>query len=158
MAECTTYRPMIGSRDGELEPAEAAALQAHLAGCGGCRRFAADVAATEGLLAEALEGAAARRDFAPFVEGVLARIAAGRPPTLLERLQRAMRLHPRLVIGGALAPLVVATALAVLVQSRSTNDVADAQSLEFHGEGRATTVIQSSDGPVLLLDDDDGES
>jgi anti-sigma factor RsiW len=149
---------MIGSRPGELSPAEALELEAHLAGCPGCRGFAADLAATEGLVAQALQAAAARRDFAPFAEGVLARIAARRPPSLLDRARWLMRVHPRLVVGGALAPLVAALALAVYVQG-SRSEVADVQSLELHGEGGATTVIQSTDGPVLLLDDDDdGES
>jgi anti-sigma factor RsiW len=154
-SECATWRPLVGSRDGELAPAEAAGLQAHLADCPGCRRFAAEVAATDGLVAEALLAAAARRDFAPFVDGVLARVAADRPLGWLGRAGRAIRLHPRLV-AGALVPLLAAAAVAVYVQSRSANDVADfQQSLELNSEGHTTTIIQSSDGPVLLLDDDD---
>jgi anti-sigma factor RsiW len=155
MAECSAFRPMIGSRDGELAPAAAAALQAHLAACRGCQKLAAELAATEGLVAEALLAAAARRDFAPFVDGVLARIAATRPPTLLERTRRLLRLHPSLAIGGALAPLLLAAAVVVLYQTRSGNEVADVQSLELNSVGHTTTVIQSIDGPVLLLDDDD---
>ena len=154
MSQCATYRPMIGSRPGELSPAEDAALQAHVAACPACRRFAAGVAATEGLVAEALQAAAARRDFAPFVDGVLAGIDAARPLPLLTRARRLVRLHPRLVIGGALAPLVLAVAVA-LFAGRSSSDVADVQSLELDSEGHTTTVIQSSDGPVLLLDDDE---
>ena len=158
MKDCAIYRPMIGSQPGELSPAEAAGLQAHLGGCGGCRAFQADVLATEGLVAQALERAAARRDFAPFVDGVMARISATRKPSLLERLTRQLRLHPRLVVSGALVPLLAA-ALALYVRSNSGADFADAHLLELHSEGRATTIIQSSDGPVLLLDDDDnGES
>jgi len=157
MKDCTTYRPMIGSQPGELSPAEAAGLQAHLGGCGGCRAFQADVLATEGLVAQALERAAARRDFAPFVDGVMTRISAARRPGLLERLTRQLRLHPRLVVSGALVPLLAA-ALALYVRSNSGADFADAHTLELHSEG-STTIIQSSDGPVLLLDDDDnGES
>jgi anti-sigma factor RsiW len=157
MKDCATYRPMIGSQPGELSPAEAATLEAHLGGCGGCRAFQADLRATEGLVARALEQAAARRDFAPFVDGVMARISAARPPSLLERLTRQLRLHPRLVVGGALVPLLAA-ALALYVRSSTGADFADAHGLELHSEG-ATTIIQSSDGPVLLLDDDDnGES
>jgi len=158
MADCTVYRPMIGSLEGELAPAEAAALQAHLGGCPGCRAFQADLRLTEGLLAQALERSAARRDFAPFVDGVMARLSTSRPPGLLERLTRQLRLHPRLVVGGALVPLLAA-ALALYLRAGTAGDLADAHGLELHGEGRATTVIQSSDGPVLLLDDDDdGES
>jgi anti-sigma factor RsiW len=157
MAECTTYRPQVGARETELSPAQAVALADHLAGCPGCRRFAAGLAATEGLVSEALLAAAARRDFAPFVDGVMARVEAARPRPLLSRLGRLMRLHPRLVVGGALAPLVAALALVVYVQSGTGRDLADASGLELTAEGGATTVIQSSDGPVVLLDDDDDD-
>jgi anti-sigma factor RsiW len=153
MKDCTTYRPMIGSMDGELSPAEAAGLTAHLAACGGCRAFQGELRATEGLVAQALERAAARRDFAPFVDGVMARIDAARPPGLLARLVRQLRLHPRLVVSGALVPLLAA-ALALYVRSSTAPDFADAHGLELHSEG-TTTIIQSSEGPVLLLDDDD---
>jgi anti-sigma factor RsiW len=145
---------MIGSREGELAPAEASALAAHLAGCDGCRRWAAELAATEGLVSEALLAAAARRDFGPFVDGVMARVEAARPLPLLRRLVRAARLHPRLAASGLLAPLA-AIAVVLYVQSSSRGDLADARSLEVDGEGRATTILQSSDGPVVLFDDDD---
>ena len=148
---------MIGSRDGELTPAEAAGLQAHLVGCAGCRGFQADLLATEGMLAQALERAAATRDFAPFVDGVMARVSRARPPSLLSRLVQQLRLHPRLAFGGALLPLAAAT-LALFLRAGG-GDLADAHAVLLDSEGRATTIIQSSDGPVLLLDDDDdGES
>jgi anti-sigma factor RsiW len=157
MVECVTYRPMIGSREGELTAAEASALTAHVAGCDGCRRWAADLAATEGIVSEALLAAAAARDFGPFVDQVMARVEARRPVPFLERLKRAVRLHPRLVIGGALAPLVAAVVVAVYLGAGGGRDVADNRGLELTTEGSATTVIQSSDGPVLLLDDDDDD-
>jgi len=152
---CTSYRPLIGSREGELSPAERGALEVHLAGCDGCRAWAAHLAATEGLVSEALLAAASRRDFAPFVDQVMARVEGERPGSWLERLKRAMRLHPRLVVGSALAPLVAALALVMYVEYRPGGDLADARSLEVSAEGRATTIIQSSDGPLVLLDDDD---
>jgi anti-sigma factor RsiW len=158
MVECVTYRPMIGSREGELTPAQASALTAHVAGCAACRRWAADLAATEGVVSEALLAAAAARDFGPFVDQVMARVEAARPAPLLERLRRAVRLHPRLVIGGALAPLLAAVAVALYVGSGAGQSMADARGLELTTEGSATTVIQSSDGPLLLLDDDDDEA
>jgi hypothetical protein len=158
MSECTVYRPLIGSREGELSRAEAEALAEHVAGCDGCRLHASRLAVTNGLVSEALLAAAAQRDFAPFVDGVMARIEAARPRPLLARLVRLVRLHPRLVLGGALAPLVAAVAIVVYVQIGSGHDLADARQLEVTTEGGANTIIQSSDGPVVLLDDDDDES
>jgi anti-sigma factor RsiW len=149
---------MIGSREAELAPAERAALEAHLAGCEGCRAWAARLAATEGLVSEALLAAAGRRDFAPFVDQVMARVERERPRSLLERLARGVRLHPRLALGGAAAPLVAALALVMYVQHRHGGELADARLLEVSAEGRATTIIQTSDGPLVLLDDDDDEA
>jgi anti-sigma factor RsiW len=158
MTECTTYQPMIGSRPGELSPTEAQALDAHVAGCAGCQRWAAELASTEWLISEALLTAASKRDFAPFVDGVMARVEATRPASLLSRLASAMRLHPRLVIGGALAPLVAALALGLWLQAGGRSDLADASQLEVSAEGGATTIIQSTDGPLVLIDDDDEET
>jgi len=155
-AGCTSFRPLIGSREAELPADQAAALAAHLSGCEGCRRFAARLAVTEGLVSEALLAAAAQRDFAPFVDGVMARIEASRPLPLLARLQRLFRLHPRLVVSGALVPLVAALAVGLYVQLGAGGDLADARAgMELTTEGGANTVLQSSDGPVVLLDDDD---
>jgi anti-sigma factor RsiW len=157
MGDCTSYMPLIGAREGELSAAEAEALAAHVAGCQGCRRWAAELAMTEGLVSEALLAAAARRDFAPFVDGVMARVEAARPVPFLERARRAMRLHPRLLIGGALAPMVAVMVTVLYLQGGSSGDLADASPLEVSAEG-ATTIIQSSDGPVVLIDDDDDET
>lgn len=158
MTECTTYQPMIGSRPGELSADEARALDAHVSGCPGCQRWAAELASTEWLVSEALLAAAAKRDFAPFVDGVMARVEARRPAPLLSRLATAMRLHPRLVVSGALAPLVAALALGLWLQAGGRNDVADVSQLEVSAEGGATTIIQSTDGPLVLIDDDDEET
>jgi hypothetical protein len=155
---CTTYRPWIGSREEELTAEARASLEGHLAGCEGCRAWASSLAATEGLVSEALLAVAARRDFAPFVDQVMARVEADRPKPFLERLKGALRQHPRLVVGSALAPLVAALALVLYVEYRPGGDLADARQVEVHAEGRATMIIQSSDGPVVLLDDDDDEA
>jgi anti-sigma factor RsiW len=149
---------MIGSRPGELSPDEAAQVSAHVAGCAGCRRWAAELASTEWLVSEALLGAAARRDFAPFVDGVMARVEAARPAPFLTRVARALKLHPRLAVGGALAPLGAALALGLYLQGAGRTDVASASQLEVSAEGGATTIIQSSDGPLVLIDDDDEET
>jgi anti-sigma factor RsiW len=152
MTDCTVHRPMIGSREAELSPGERAGLAAHLAGCEGCRRWAASLAVTEGLVSEALMAAAARRDFAPFAAQVMARIEHRRLGPLA-RLGRAIRLHPWFAAGAALAPIGVALMVALYTLRGPGHDVT-AASLEVTSQG-ATTIIQSSDGPVVLIDDDE---
>jgi anti-sigma factor RsiW len=154
MTDCTTYRPLIGSREGELSTGEAAALAAHVAGCEGCSRWAASLAVTDGLVSEALLAAAARRDFADFAGQVMARIEHRRLGPLA-RLRRTIVRHPWFAVGGALAPIAAALLVALYVQ-RASSDLANS-SLEVTSEG-ATTIIQSSDGPLVLIDDDDEES
>ena len=157
MADCTDYRPLIGSREGELTTAAARALADHVAGCAGCRRWAASLAVTEGLVSEALLAAAAQRDFTTFSGQVLARIEQRRLGPL-GRLRRAIRNHPWLAAAGTLGPATAAAALALFLQYRSGRDLADARTLEVSAQGGATTIIQSSDGPVVLIDDDDEAS
>jgi hypothetical protein len=152
MTDCTVHRPMIGSREAELSPGEHAELAAHLAGCEGCRRWAASLAVTEGLVSEALMAAAAHRDFARFSAQVMARIEHRRLGPLA-RLGRAIRLHPWFAAGAALAPIGVALMVALYALHGPSRDLA-ASSLEVTSEG-ATTIIQSSDGPVVLIDDDE---
>ena len=79
MTPCLRYAPMIGSRPGELSPEDARALEAHIASCPSCRALAAEVAAGEGLLSEALLASANARDFGPFVDQVMARVGSARP-------------------------------------------------------------------------------
>jgi hypothetical protein len=155
MADCTTYRPLIGSREGELQAAEAAALAEHVAGCDGCRRWAATLAVTEGLVSEALLAIAARRDFTPFAAEVMARIEHRRLGPLA-RLRRAVVRHPWFAVGGTLAPIAAALLAALYVHASAGRDMANS-TLEVNSEG-ATTIIQSSDGPLVLIDDDDEES
>ena len=152
MADCTTIRPLIGSREGELTAGELAELTAHVAGCEGCSRWAASLAVTEGLVSETLLAVAARRDFADFSAQVMARIEHRRLGPLA-RLRRSITLHPWLAIGGTLAPIAAALLVALYVQRGAGSDNATA-SLELSSEG-ATTIIQSSDGPLVLIDDDE---
>lgn len=74
MSSCLRYAPLVGSREGELPAEEARALRTHLAACPTCRDRARDVAATEGLLSEALHASAAARDFTGFVDQVTAAV------------------------------------------------------------------------------------
>jgi anti-sigma factor RsiW len=142
MKDCVRYAPMIGSREGELAPGEVRGLVEHLAGCPACRARAADLAATEGLVAEALLARAAARDFAPFVDQVMARIAprAG--------VLGWLRAHRR-AAAAMLAPALAAAALIVYVSTGGER--AQVASLELSAEGEATTVIQTADGPIVLL-------
>lgn len=155
MADCTSYRPMIGSREGELSPTELAALTEHVAGCDGCRRWATSLAVTEGLVSETLMAVAARRDFTTFSAQVMSRIEQRRLGPLA-RLGRAIRLHPWFAVGGALAPIAAALLVALYVTRGTGHDLANS-SLEVDSDG-ATTIIQSNDGPVVLIDDDDDEA
>lgn len=145
MRDCLRYAPLIGSREGELEPAEATALAEHLEACPRCAAEAATLRLTEGLVSEALLAEAARRDFAPFVDEVMVRIGDARP-------------HRGGVIGwlhhhwkgtiAALAPALAAAAVFMYVHSSAAPQVAQ---LELSSEGNVSTVLQTSEGPVVLL-------
>ncbi len=151
--DCLRYAPMIGARPGELPEADAHALSVHLQGCRTCQAVAAEVEATDGLVAEALLARANARDFAPFVDEVMARIGAPRAPaSLLARL----RLHWRAFAVSA-AALVVVAAGAAFMYVRSTaveepHERVAAVSMELQG---GSTVLETSDGPVVLLEPDD---
>lgn len=155
MKDCARYARMIGAREGELAADEARGLHAHLDSCAACRARAADARATDGLVAEALLAAASRRDFAPFVDGVMARIAERRRPQgVLARLRRFARLHPKLTVGAAAAPVVAALAILLYVHEEQRTELASV--LEMDSDG-VTMVVQTSDGPVVLLGSDDPE-
>jgi anti-sigma factor RsiW len=148
MKDCLRYAPMIGAREGELTADEARALAAHLEACPRCAADAADLAATEGLVSEALLARAAQRDFAPFVDQVMDKVYGPAPETAgaLAWLRRHWR-------GLAATALPALAAAAVFLYVRLEG--ADAMALvELHAEG-ATTVLQTADGPVVLLSDED---
>jgi anti-sigma factor RsiW len=155
MDECVHFAPMLGSRDDELSPEERVALTAHLAGCERCSAIAADLAATDGLVAEALLARANARDFAPFVEEVMARVGApatGRRPA--EAPERASGVfawlgrHRRAVLAWAMPVLAAAVVVVYVRRDGGTREVA---ALEVSAEGDATMVLETSDGPVVLL-------
>ena len=150
--ECVRFAPMIGSRQGELAPDEARALEAHLATCDACRARAADLAATDGLVSEALMAQANARDFAPFVDEVMARIGAGEPERrgVLAWLGRHRR-----ALAASLAPALAALAVIVYVRLEGSRPQEIAL-LEVTSEGDATTILQTSDGPIVLLDEETG--
>jgi anti-sigma factor RsiW len=165
--ECALVAPLLTARQGELSPEEASLRELHLGGCEGCRGRAAELAATEGLVREALLAEAARRDLAPFVDAVMERIGAGatarpqrigkgatvrREPTWLESLLGWARAHRAAAAASALAPTLAAAALIVYF-STSGAHVPLAGDVEVVAEGRAPLVLQTSEGPVVLLGD-----
>jgi hypothetical protein len=152
MKDCARFAPMIGAREGELAADDASALEQHLAGCAACRARAADLAATEGLVSEALLAAANARDFAPFVDQVMARIGAGAPE---RRGLFAWLARHRRAVAGALVPALAALALIVYVRDEGGRHQEIAL-LEVASEGDATTILQTTDGPIVLLGEESG--
>ncbi len=149
MKDCIRFAPMIGAREGELTPGESKVLEAHLAECGTCRAIAADFAATDGLVSEALLARANGRDFAPFVDQVMERIARAE-----RRGVRAWLSRHRRAAAAALVPVLAA--LAVLVYVRLDGGREQIALLELSSEGEVTTVLQTADGPVVLLASESG--
>jgi anti-sigma factor RsiW len=150
MKDCLRYAPMIGSREGELGPDEARALEAHLAACPACRSRAAAFAAVGGLVAEALLARASQRDFAPFVDGVMERIAARRLSPM-ERLRRWLGLRRR--SAGLAAAVPVLAALALVVYVRSDRPARELALVELDTVGNVSIVLRTEDGPLVLLGD-----
>lgn len=151
-SDCVRFAPLVGSRDGELPADEARALERHLAACAACRARAADLAATEGLVSEALLARANARDFGPFVDQVMARIGAPAPAPggLLAWLGRHRR-----ALAATLAPALAALAVIVYVRLEGGGREEIAL-LELASEGGATTILQTADGPVVLLGEENG--
>jgi anti-sigma factor RsiW len=161
MKDCIRYAPMLGAREGELSPDEQRALDAHLEGCAGCRATAAELAALDGLVGESLMARANARDFAPFVDQVMARVAlrqAQGERTGSGATARARRgflgwlfAHPRAAFAS-LVPVVAAAALLVYVRV-SSGGSGEVALFEMATEGEVSMVLQTKDGPVVLLDD-----
>jgi anti-sigma factor RsiW len=143
---------MVGAREGELAAEEARALDLHLAACAACRARAADLSATEGLVSEALLAQANARDFAPFVDQVMARIGAAPPER--RGVLAWLRGHRR-ALAATLAPALAALALIVYVRLEGGGREQIAL-LELASEGGATTILQTLDGPVVLLAEENG--
>jgi anti-sigma factor RsiW len=154
MKDCARIAPLIGAHEGDLSKAERATLAAHLDGCPRCRAIAGDFAATEGLVGERLMARASTRDFAPFVDQVMERVygrAAPRRAGVLGRLNQ----HWKGTIAG-FAPALAA--LAVFMYVRWDGGRSEVAALELSSEGNVTMVLQTSDGPVVLLADEESGS
>ena len=149
MKECLRYLPMIGAREGELDAAEEAALRTHLDGCASCRATEVSLRATDGLVAEALLAEGSRRDFAPFVDGVMERIERKRARSPWARLARWLESHRRAAFAAA-APILAALALVVYVRSERSERHQLAL-VELDAEGAISIVLKTQDGPLVLL-------
>ncbi len=150
--DCVRFAPLIGAREGELSRDEARALEAHLGGCAACRARAADLAATDGLVSEALLAAASARDFAPFVDEVMARIGAAPE----RRGLAAWIARHRRALAATLVPALAAVAVIVYVRIEEGARPQQYALLEVASEGDATTILQTSDGPIVLLNEGNG--
>ena len=152
--KCAGAAPLLGSRPGELEPTEEALLQAHLSTCEACRLRQEDLVALAGLVSDGLLGEAARRDFSGFAYGVMARIPAsawkGSRASPLARLRDFFRHHRLLAAASALAPALAALALYLYIERSSGPGPAEL-SVEVTAEDLPAVVLDTSDGPVILV-------
>jgi anti-sigma factor RsiW len=153
MKDCVRYAPMLGAREGELTKDEQRALDAHVETCADCRAIAANLAALDGLVGESLMARANARDFAPFVDQVMARVGTegGAPARVRRGFLGWLFAHPRAAIASVV-PVLAAVALVVYVRSGSGGS-GEMALREIATEGDVTMVLQTKDGPVVLLDD-----
>jgi hypothetical protein len=151
---CAGAAPLLGSLPGELDPTEEALLGAHLATCEACRARLADVEALSGLVRDGLRSAAAHRDLSALADGVMARIPAsawhGAPAGPLGRLRDFLRRHRVLAAASALAPALAALALYLYI-GRTGGTGPSELSVEVTSEDLAAIVLDTSDGPVILV-------
>ena len=151
MRRCRTAARLAAGR---LDPTEEALLSAHLATCESCRARQADVAALSGLVADGLLVEAARRDFSSFSDGVM---AASRPrPGAAPRPDRSTGCAASsagtgvLAAASALVPALAAVALYLYI-GRSGGSGPWELSVEVTSENLAAVVLDTSDGPVILV-------
>jgi anti-sigma factor RsiW len=140
---------MLPARPGELAPEEERALHEHLLGCDACQARLADGKALEGLVAEALLAEAARVDFAPFVDQVMARVEGRRG---LRGMLGFVARHKVAAAAAALAPALAALGILLYV-SGGGPEAPQEGDLEVISEGRAPVVLTTDAGPVVLLGD-----
>jgi len=161
MKDCGVFAHLLGARAGELEPEEEARLAAHLGECEACRARLADDRSTEGMLAEGLAEAAARRDFTHFADEVMARIPARawKEPEHrggLRALKAFLGRHKVLAVASALAPALAAAALYLFIGQSGVAPEAEEPGVEVVSETLSPTVLDTSDGPIILVNDADG--
>jgi anti-sigma factor RsiW len=149
MRDCVRFAPMIGARPGELSDEEARRLADHLALCEACQARLEDEEALSGMLPQALLEDANRRDFSAFADEVMGRIGASeRGAGLFSRLGRWARRHRAAAAFSALAPALAALAVVVYLDRAATPEP---MVVEVSAEGRAPILLETSEGPVVLL-------
>lgn len=152
---CDGARPLLGALPGELDATDEALLGAHLSTCPACRARQADLAAVAGLLREGLLRRAAGRDLSTLADGVMARIPAsawrGGAPGPLDRMRAFFRRHRVLAAASALAPALAVLALYLYIDRGGTG--AAALSVEVTSDDLAAVVLDTTDGPVILVGD-----
>ncbi len=166
MNDCLQCAPLVGSEADDLSQGEARALSAHLAACPACSARAADAAVMGELIREGLLAAAAAE--APgLADAVLERLARGAPlegdpfeepddPDTTRRGARAwgkvraftLR-HPFAV--AVLAPAAVAAFLALVYLGGGSSGDRSQALVEVTSEGRSATVLETAEGPIVLL-------
>jgi anti-sigma factor RsiW len=156
MKACVRYAPMIGARPGELSDEDARGLAEHLTSCDACQARLAEEEALAGMLPDALMAEASRRDFSAFSDEVLARIPAYRERPVpaegwLAAVAAWVRRHRVAAATSVLAPAVAAVAL-ILYLGRQPAPEPD---LDVSTETGGAMVLETSDGPVVLLDESD---
>ncbi len=170
MIDCVRFAPMIGARQGELTAEEHEGLAAHLRSCHACQARLADERSLEGLVGEALMQEAAHPDFSAFADGVMARVEK-QSVRLGRRARRAgpesrdargerkaapwWRRRWALVLGSTLAPALAALGLVVYLDALGR--VPQAGDVEVTSEDHVPMVLQTRDGPVVLLADAEPE-
>jgi len=147
---CLRFAPMLGSRPGELPASDQEALHAHLAGCDACQARLADSVALGAALSAALQAEAARVDFAPFVDQVMARVER---PAGVRGLLGWLRRHRLVAATSALAPTLAALGLIVYLSRGGSEPAPMAGDVEVTAVGRATVVLSDEEGPVVLIGD-----
>jgi anti-sigma factor RsiW len=151
VSDCARHAPMIGARPGELSDDEARRVAEHLAGCEACQARLADEEALSGMLSQALLDEANRRDFSTFADEVMERIGEGEQGVgLLTRLARWARHHRAAAAASALAPALAALALVAYLDRAAAPEPTV---VEVSAEGRATILLETREGPVVLLGD-----
>jgi hypothetical protein len=152
---CLRFACEVDARPGELPPEEARALAEHLATCDACAARRSAALAMGDLLREAIADEANARDLTEFSDAVLARagVAArpartpgaigGRWPAWLRRRWAA----------AALVPVLAALALVVYL-GRAALDRSPAL-VEVTAENGSPTILETTDGPIVLLGEDD---
>jgi anti-sigma factor RsiW len=153
MKACLRFAPMIGARPGELAEQETLSLAEHLATCEACQARLADEEALSGMLPEALMAEANQRDFSTFADGVMARVQPRRGvlPQAIEWVRR----HRAAAFVSAFAPAAVAVALVLYLTAGSGSD--QHATFEVSSERGGAMVLETSDGPVVLIGSDDSQ-